>query len=266
MPMPRMSEQIILFRNQDNGIIVQADVGAANVSNANNNVATAINAAGLPYGFDDRLRIPLVGGRPIINSACPPADTWISRNQTRPETVEFVPSSSDPSCQDVTISLGTGQCSGQLQYMNLDTPAMVHQPGVNATFMTIEGYPRMLTSTADTSYIMAQNGTALRINSTAGKYILSEGGHMPLSNGRTLRMRAPATITPGTGRIKLTAGGQIENASGAVIQNYSAGSEVTPGSSLPYTVFPERKVILPAGMLLPIKDNATLRVPLAPTP
>ena len=110
---------------------------------------------------------------------------------------------------------------------------------------------------------MMQNGGALRINASAGQYILSEGGHINLSGGNILRMKAPATITPATGRVRLTSGGYVESAAGARLQEYAAGSVITPSASLPLTVFPERKVILPAGMLLPIKEDATLRLPLA---
>jgi len=64
----------------------------------------------------------------------------------------------------------------------------------------------------------------------------------------------------------LIGGGYIETASGTRTTTYPAGSSTVPQAEKPYNVYPEQKVILPAGMLLPTKPNATLRLPLEVPP
>ena len=262
MAMPSLSDQMVYLSSGASGAVMTASI-------ATTPVGTAVGAAGIPNAFDDtaRLVLPIRGGRlnlpnPLPADECPNVNEWIQEGVANPSSVQFTPSSSDPTCQDVTVELNAGPCFGSLQYMNLDTPALVHQPGVNATFLTIEGQDRMLTATADTSYIMMQNGSSIAINSGNGVYTFSEGAHMELDNGNLLRMSAPASVNPATGRVTLTGGGYIESAGGQRLQNFSNGAQVTPSATLPYIVFPERKVVLPAGMLLPIKPNATLRTPL----
>jgi hypothetical protein len=83
-----------------------------------------------------------------------------------------------------------------------------------------------------------------------------------LDNGNLLRMAGPATFDAVTGRVTLTASGYIEDKDGNMLQRYPYGATIQPNIQRPYTLHPAGKLVLPSGMLLPMRNEATLRLPI----
>lgn len=263
-PMPIPGKQMVLFKKGSPTLVLRATQNNANAP------AEALQADGAnpPVSssiYNERfLTLPVKNGAVDFDpSECQEEADWYKPRPQNTGDVWLQPStSSSATCQDTNVSINSGNCNGSMMYMNLDTPALVHQPGRSATFYTIEGRPEMFTVSTDTSFMMVPPGSAIRLGSAQGDYVLSEGGYMELKSGNILRMSAPATIDPGSGRVTLSGGGYIETPSGETTTTIGAGNSIVPQAEKPYNVYPNRKIILPAGMVLPVKPNGTLRLPI----
>jgi hypothetical protein len=263
-PIPIPGKQMVLFKKGSNNLVLRA------TQNNSNDLAEAVQADGtLPSAqstiYDERfLTLPVKNGVLDFDpSECQEEADWYKPRPQNTGDIWLQPSTSaSDTCQDTNVSINSGNCNGSMMYMNLDTPALVHQPGRSATFYTIEGRPETLTVSTDTSFMMVPPGSAIRLGSAQGDYVLSEGGYMELKSGNILRMSAPATIDPASGRVTLSGGGYIETPSGETTTTIGAGNSIVPQAEKPYNVYPNRKIILPAGMVLPVKPNGTLRLPL----
>jgi hypothetical protein len=183
---PDMNEQIIYFDNDAQFITLNANLAEnyqsqqeqatyqfiEHVQDSNMRdlqklglIRAAIRKlARLENRFDahDRIKINVSNG--ILEApkeasfSCAVEQDWVTK-EPMANSVEFTLSQASEACDHEVIELTTSQCLGSLQYVDMQTPALVHQPGVNATFMSMEGETRLLTATADSSYIMLQEGS-----------------------------------------------------------------------------------------------------------
>jgi hypothetical protein len=148
----------------------------------------------------------------------------------------------------------------------LDTPQLVLNPSDTAEFLPVKEAGRFMTITPEEGYLITQIESRMRVSSTSFAFILPDGGTIALDNGNFLRMNAPAIVSAGGRSVKLNGGGQIETRTGSVITTYAAGTSVAPAATLPYHLRPNKKITLPAGMMLPTEPEGKLRLPVDSAP
>jgi hypothetical protein len=168
---------------------------------------------------------------------------------------------SDAICDASTLYPNSANCPKMLLTALMDTPQLIFEPQRKADFIPIQGRPEFITITPADGFLMMQYESTLRISSPGFSFVLPEGGTISLNTGKYLRMNGPATIAPSGSSIKLDNGGQIETSSGSVLSTYGPGSTISPGIPTPYSLRPNKRIALPAGILMPTAPNGTLRLP-----
>jgi hypothetical protein len=164
------------------------------------------------------------------------------------------------SCEVETLYPNSENCQNKMLIALLDTPQLVLEPSATAEFIPVKDTPRFITKTPQESQLITQIESRMRVSSTTFSFILPEGGTIALDNGNFLRMNAPAVISAGGRSVNLMGGGQIETRNGSVVTSYSAGVSVAPAATLPYSLRPNKKISLPAGVLLPAQPEGKIRL------
>lgn len=165
------------------------------------------------------------------------------------------------SCDVVNIMLG-GTCAGKTQYVVLDRPNMVYPANSNPTFTHIQGRTAVLAPTVQGSHIFMQSNAILRLGSTSSPVVLNEGGSMKLSDGTRIEMFAPTTLRPANNQLVLTNGGHRVNGSGNLIQNYPAGTTMSPPNPIvPWTVKVNRSIGMPVDYMVPTQPEPYAQKP-----
>jgi hypothetical protein len=169
-------------------------------------------------------------------------------------------------CEVETLYPNSANCQNKMLIALLDTPQLVLNPSDTAEFLPVKEAGRFMTITPEEGYLITQIESRMRVSSTSFAFILPDGGTIALDNGNFLRMNAPAIVTAGGRSVKLNGGGQIVTKDGSVITNYAAGISIAPAATLPYYLRPNKKVTLPAGMMLPTEPEGKLRLPVDSAP
>jgi hypothetical protein len=167
----------------------------------------------------------------------------------------------DAICDAETLYPNSASCPKNMLVALMDTPQLIFEPQRKADFIPIQGRPEFMAITPADGFLMMQFESTLRISSPGVSFVLPEGGTISLNNGKYLRMNGPATISSSGSSIKLDNGGQIESSSGTVLSTFGPGSTVSPGVPFPYSLRPNKKIMLPAGILMPTAPNGALRLP-----
>jgi hypothetical protein len=206
------------------------------------------------------LIIPVAGGVPKNISECPKESDHYKENPPATADIDIFPVSENV-CDATTLYPNGANCKDKMLVLVTDTPQLVHEPGQTAQFYPIEGLAYAMARTTNESLLAMQSGV-IRVGTSGLKFTLPDGGVIPLKDGNFLRMNGPAVLN-GTSGILLQAGGQIENAVGSMLTAYPANTNVTPNAERPYYIRPGKRVVLPAGLMIPSAANGYIRLPVS---
>jgi hypothetical protein len=162
-------------------------------------------------------------------------------------------------CLDTSIDWKSGSCAGDMVFANLATPVLGYQPGQSARILSVDGRTETFAVSTANSFLMVQPETTMRLGSGSGQYIFTDGVRIRQKDGTLLVLEGPATITPSNGQIKADGGGFTADSAGNRVAQISPGRTITANADFPYVVMPERRVIIPAGMLFPTGNNPKVR-------
>jgi len=206
------------------------------------------------------LIVPIEGGLPKNLTACEKETDYYKSTLPLSNAFSVIPSN-NYDCNVGTLYPSGASCSKMLLITVADEPELVHQPGVSAQFTAIKDFGEVMTKSSANSVLNFGEGSLIRISTSGLKFTLPDGGVIPLRDGNYLTMSGSVDIMGGT--LTLHGGGEIDDASGKKISDYSAGATVTPNADFPYLIKPRGRVGLPDGLVLPGKSGGYLRLPVA---
>lgn len=186
----------------------------------------------------------------------------------------------EANCDPITIypkdPQGGTACEGKVQTGVLNRSNFYYPPGSNPKFYPIQGRTDLMAETVDKTDFYTQGQAIFKLSATAPTLTFNEGGQITMKDNSILIMKAPATVTAGTGKVVLGKGGQLVSSGGTQLQGFEANATYTiPGNllKLPMEISVGRSVTFPAGFIMPtmpkVGNDATspyLRLPADPAP
>lgn len=236
------------------------------------------------------LHIPVQGGVPQVPANCA-EETQYYRTTSNPGGSIIIETALEPGCEasaaqcakvgvstnpsatancdtvSVHLSGGTASnpasetCKDMTQMMVVDRPNLLHAPGQSAKFASISGRTATMAATSAGSVVYLPADNIIRVPQSSESFVLPEGGSLGLPNG-TLFMYGPATVSPGTGQVVMTEGGEFRDAAGNTISTYGKNSGMSPSGGYPWMVQAARSIVLPVGYELPTQPSPYIRAPL----
>ena len=287
--------QMITYGSNNQTIALR--LGPAPVDPSKPGTAAVTGDSSDPLNYDTKstekfLIIPIVAGVPKIPAECSPAaDSYkpIPTNQAD-ITIDISPSltcegsaeqcavaspapSKTGSCDVVNVlesgtiqtSIGAVNCAGKMLYSVLSRPNLIFSPGTTPVVSTVEGRTAVLLGTVDGSKLYTPTNTLIHLGTSAPSFTLTSGGTLGMTDNSRLQIKGTATINPANANITLTDGGQLLNASGAVLKEIPAGTAFTPSNPiLPLALLLGRSMNMPAGYQFPTQPSPYVRLPKDP--
>lgn len=207
------------------------------------------------------LIVPLINGMPkdLITPCAKETDHYIA-NPPATSDIDIFPVALQ-NCDVNTLYPTHANCPNKMLAVVTDNPQLVHEPAVTATFIPVSDKPYSMAFTTKDSLLMMQNQSVIRVGASGLKFTLPNGGLVPLKDGMSLRMGNGAEINGNSRSILLRGGGTIEDSAGNEKARFNANTSITPNADLPYYIRVEKRLTLPEGLMIPTRQDGTIRLP-----